>query len=45
MKEKLSPDEQEILDRFQQSELRSVADAERERKAARQAARNTLNKT
>ena len=45
MKEMLSPEEQEILDRFQRGELRTVAGAERERKAARQAARNTLNKT
>lgn len=45
MKEELSSEEQEILDRFQRGELRSVAGAERERKAARQAARNTFNKT
>ena len=45
MKEKLSPEEREILDRFQRGELRSVPDVERELEAARQAARNTFNKT
>lgn len=45
MNEKLSPEEREILDRFERGELRSVADAERELEAARQAARNTFNKT
>lgn len=43
--EKLSPDEQEILDRFERGELRPAADVERELEAARQAARNTFNKT
>ncbi len=43
--EKLSPDEREVLDRFERGELRPVADAERELEAARQAAANTLNKT
>ena len=45
MNEKLSPDEQEILDRFERGELRPAADVERELEAARQAARNTFNKT
>ena len=45
MKEKLSPEEREILDRFQRGELRPVPDVERELEAARQAARNTFNKT
>jgi len=42
--EKLSPEEREILDRFERGELRPVADAERELEAARLAAANTLNK-
>lgn len=45
MNEKLSPEEREILERFQRGELRPVAGAERELEAARQAAANTLNKT
>lgn len=45
MKEELNPEEREILDRFQRGELRSVAGAQRELDAARQAARNTFNKT
>ena len=43
--EKLIPEEREILDRFERGELRPVADVERELEAARQAARNTFNKT
>lgn len=45
MNEKLSPEEREILDRFERGELRPVADAERELEVARQAARRTFNKT
>jgi len=43
--EKLSQEEQEILDRFERGELRPAADVERELEAARQASRNTFNKT
>ena len=42
MNDKLSTEERDILDRF---ELRSPPGAEREVEAARQAARNTFNKT
>lgn len=45
MKEKLNPEEREILDLFERGELRPVADVERELEVARQAARNTFNKT
>ena len=45
MKENLNPEEREILDRFERGELQPVADVERELEAARQAARNTFNKT
>ena len=45
MNDKMSSEERDILDRFQLDELRSVSGAEREIEAARQAARNTFNKT
>ena len=45
MKDKRSAEERDILDRFQLGELRSARGAEREVEAARQAARNTFNKT
>ncbi len=45
MKDKMSGEERDILGRFQRDELRSVSGAEREIEAARQAARNTFNKT
>ena len=45
MKDKLSTEELDMLDRFKRSELRSVPDAEREAELARQAARNTFDKT
>ena len=45
MKENLNPEEREILDLFERGELQPVADVERELEAARQAARNTFNKT
>ena len=41
----LSPEEREILDKFEGDELKSAPGAEREMEAARQAARNTFNKT
>jgi len=41
----LSAEERDVLERFERDELRSAADAEREAELARQAARNTFNKT
>ena len=45
MKDKMSVEEREILDGFERGELRSAPGAERELQEARQAARNTFNKT
>ena len=45
MNDKMSSEERDILDRFQLDELRSASGAEPEIEAARQAARNTFNKT
>ena len=45
MNDKMSAEEHDILDRFQRDELRSAPGAEQEIEAARQAARNTFNKT
>ena len=45
MKEKLSAEERDILERFERGDLRRAAGAEREMEIARQAARNTSNKT
>ena len=45
MKDNMSAEEREILDGFERGELRSVSGAERELQEARQAARNTFNKT
>ena len=45
MNDKMSAEERDILDRFQRDELRSAPGAEQEIEAARQAARNTFNKT
>ena len=45
MKDKMSAEEREILDEFERGELRSAPGAERELQVARQAARNTFNKT
>ena len=45
MNDKLSTEERDILDRFERGGLRSAPGAEREVEAARQAARNTFNKT
>ena len=42
---RLSPEEREILDRFERRELPPSADVERELEAARQAVRNTPNRT
>ena len=45
MNNEMSAEERDILDRFERGELRSALDAEREVEIARQAARNTFNKT
>lgn len=45
MNDQLSAEERDVLDRLERNELRSVPDAEREAELARQAARNTFNKT
>ena len=45
MNDKLSVEERDILDRFERGDLRSAPGAEREVEVARQAARNTFNKT
>ena len=45
MNDKLSAEERDILDRFERGDLRSAAGLEREAEVARQAARNTFNKT
>ena len=45
MSEKLSPEEREVLHHFERRALRPVADVEHELEMARQAARNTFNKT
>ena len=45
MNDKLSVGERDILDRFEQGDLRSFPGAEREVEVARQAARKTFNKT
>lgn len=45
MKDKMSAEEREILDGFEREELRSASEVERELQEARQAARNTFNKT
>ena len=45
MNEGLDAEEREILERFERGELRPGPGAEREVELARQAARNTCNKT
>ena len=45
MKERLGPEEREILKTFERGELVSVPNVEQEIEFARQAARNTFNKT
>lgn len=45
MNDELSAEERDVLDRFERDGLRAAPDAEREIEAARQAARNTFNKT
>jgi len=42
---KLSPEEREILDQFERRALHPATDVEHELEMARQAARNTFNKT
>ncbi|MDE0031372.1 MAG: antitoxin [Deltaproteobacteria bacterium] len=45
MKHGLDAEEREILEHFERGEVTTAPGAEREMKAARQAARNTFNKT
>ena len=45
MNDNMDAEEQDILDRFERDELRPAPGAEGEIEAARQAARNTFNKT
>lgn len=45
MRDNLTAEERDILERFERGELRSAPDAEREIGRARQAARNTFDKT
>ncbi len=43
--DKLDAEERDILNQYERGELRSAPDAERQMEIARQAARNTFNKT
>ena len=45
MNDVMNEEERDILDRFQRGDLLSAPGAEREMETARQAARNTFNKT
>ena len=45
MNENLSREEIDILEQFERGEFRSVPEVEREIQRAREAARNTFNKT
>ena len=45
MSDTLDAEERDILNLFQRDELRSAAETERETETARQAARNTFNKS
>ncbi len=45
MSDTMNEEERDILDRFERGELRSAPGAEQEIEEARQAARNTFNKT
>ena len=45
VKSKMSTEETEILEKFERGELRTVSNVEYELEQARQAARNTVNKT
>ena len=45
MSEEMSAEERDILERFERGTLQSAPEAERELETARQAARNTFNKT
>ena len=43
--DRLTTEEREILEKFERGELRPASDVDREMETARQAARNTFNKT
>ena len=45
MNDRLSAEERDILDRFERGDLRSAPGLDREVEVAREAARNTFNKT
>ena len=45
MNDRLNSEEQDILEKFERGELRSASNVEHEIDQARQAARNTFNKT
>ena len=45
MNDQLNSEEREILEKFERGELRPASNVEHERSQARQAARNTFNKT
>ncbi len=45
MKKRLNAEEREILEHFERGELVRASDAQREMETAKQAARNTFNKT
>ena len=45
MNDQLNSEERDILEKFERGELRPARGAEREMETARQAARNTFNKT
>ena len=45
MNDQLNSEEREILEKFERGELRPASNVEHELKQARQAARNTFNKT
>ncbi len=45
MNDQLNSEEREILEKFERGELRPASNVEHERDQARQAARNTFNKT
>ncbi len=45
MNDQLDSEEREILEKFERGELRPASNVEHERDQARQAARNTFNKT
>ena len=45
MNDQLNTEEREILEKFERGELRPASEVDREMETARQAARNTFNKT